>query len=423
MTAVTTDTKPFAAFEWMMALRYLRSRRKKSVGSVIALFSFIGIVIAVMALIVVMAVLNGFRKDLFHKILGLQGHVIVMPVSGYFTDYAEATTRVKTLPGVRNVVPTIDGQALASAAHSSNGVVVRGVPEGDLKQLGAISSKIRFGTLDGFDQGDGVVIGVRLANIMRTMVGDEITLVGPRGASTPFGTAPRVKRYTVRAIFETGMPDYDRAVVFMPVVDAQKFFNVGAGVQYLEILVDNPDAVETVKGQITKALGPNLLISDWREKSGHIYDALTLERKVAFVVLTLIMLVASLNIVSGLIVLVKDKGRDIAILRTMGATRGTIMRVFFITGASVGIVGTLVGLALGVLICVNVEPIHDGLSWLFGGPLFNPRVYYLDKLPVNMDLTDVSAVIILTLSLSLLATIYPAWRAARLDPVEALRHE
>lgn len=423
MSAVSTDTKPFAAFEWMMALRYLRSRRKKSVGSVIALFSFIGIVIAVMALIVVMAVLNGFRKDLFHKILGLQGHVIVMPVTGYFTDYTDAAQRVKALPGVRDVIPIIDGQGLASAPHTASGVVVRGLPEADLKQLSAVSSKIRFGSLENFDQGGGVVIGVRLANIMRAMVGDEIALVGPRGASTPFGTAPRVKRYTIRAVFETGMPDYDRAVVFMPVVEAQKFFNVEAGVQYLEILVNDPDTVETVKADIAKALGSNVVLSDWRDKNGQIYDALTLERKVAFVILMLIMLVASLNIVSGLIVLVKDKGRDIAILRTMGATRGTIMRVFFITGASVGIVGTFVGFVLGVTICMNANPIHDGLSWLFGGPLFNPRVYYLDRLPVNMDPTDVSAVILLTLALSLLATIYPSWRAARLDPVEALRHE
>lgn len=407
----------------MMALRYLRSRRKKSVGSVIALFSFIGIVIAVMALIVVMAVLNGFRKDLFHKILGLQGHVIVMPVTGYFTDYADAAQRVKALPGVRDVIPIIDGQGLASAPHTASGVVVRGLPEVDLKQLGAVSSKIRFGSLDNFDQGGGVVIGVRLANIMRAMVGDEIALVGPRGTSTPFGTAPRVKRYTIRAVFETGMPDYDRAVVFMPVAEAQKFFNVEAGVQYLEILVNDPDTVEIVKADIAKALGSNVVLSDWRDKNGQIYDALTLERKVAFVILMLIMLVASLNIVSGLIVLVKDKGRDIAILRTMGATRGTIMRVFFITGASVGIVGTFVGFVLGVTICMNANPIHDGLSWLLGGPLFNPRVYYLDRLPVNMDPTDVSAVILLTLALSLLATIYPSWRAARLDPVEALRHE
>jgi lipoprotein-releasing system permease protein len=295
--------------------------------------------------------------------------------------------------------------------------------ETDLKSLKAISDNIRFGTLDGFDAGGGVAIGTRLANQLRVSLGDKITLVSPRGAKTPFGTAPRVKRYNVSAIFEMGMSEYDNTIVFMPLNEAQRYFNKPGAVTVLEIVVDDPDKVGEMRPTILAVGGPTIYVTDWRQRNSSFFDALQVERNVMFLILTLIVLVAALNIVSGLIMLVKDKGADIAILRTMGATRGAIMRVFFITGASIGIVGTLAGFLLGVLVCANIESIRGFISYLTDTDLFSPELYYLSRLPAEMDNTEVASVVIMALTLSVLATLYPSWRASRLDPVEALRYE
>ncbi|MDH3581009.1 MAG: lipoprotein-releasing ABC transporter permease subunit [Hyphomicrobiales bacterium] len=418
-----SQTRPFASFEWLLASRYLRARRKEGFISVIAGFSFLGIMLGVATLIIVLAVMNGFRNELFNKILGLNGHVVIHSMSDRFTDFSAVTARLKKVDGVEQVLPLIEGQAMISTKSLATGGLVRGLSETDLKSLKAIAENIRFGSLDGFDSGTGVAIGTRLANQLRISLGDKVTLVSPRGAQTPFGTAPRVKRYSVSAIFEMGMSEYDNTIVFMPLNEAQRYFNKPSAVTVLEIVVANPDKVGRMRPAILQAGGPTVYVTDWRQRNSSFFDALQVERNVMFLILTLIVLVAALNIVSGLIMLVKDKGPDIAILRTMGATRGAIMRVFFITGASIGVVGTLAGFLLGVLVCVNIESIRAVISYLTNTDLFSPELYYLSKLPAEMDQTEVATIVIMALALSVIATLYPSWRASRLDPVEALRYE
>ena len=421
--ATAADTRPFSLFEWMLAKRYLRARRKEGFISVIAGFSFLGIMLGVATLIIVMSVMNGFRKELFDKILGLNGHVIVRPIGRDFTDYADVASRLRSVPGVKHAIPVVEGQVLMTTPVSSSGVYVRGIRETDLKELEGVSSKVFFGTLEGFDQSGGLAIGTRLANALNVRVGDEVTLVSPRGASTPFGTAPRVKRYPVRAVFEIGMSEYDSTIAFLPLEEAQRYFNAPNTAHVLEVLVDNPDTVDRLRPALSAAVGTDMLITDWRERNATFYNTLNVERNVMFMILTLIVLVAALNIVSGMIMLVKDKGRDIAILRTMGASRGAIMRIFFVTGASIGIVGTIAGLGLGVVICQNIDAIRLAVSWLTRTEIFPPTVYFLSRLPAEMDPREIMTIVGMALSLSVIATLYPSWRAARLDPVEALRYE
>lgn len=417
------QTRPFAAFEWTVAGRYLRARRKEGFISVIAGFSFLGIMLGVATLIIVLAVMNGFRNELFHKILGLNGHIVIHPMSDRFDDFTEVTARLKKVDGVHYVLPLIEGQAMISTKSLATGALIRGLSEADLKSLKTISDNIRFGSLDNFDSGKTVALGTRLANQLRVSVGDQITLVSPRGASTPFGTAPRVKRYKISAIFEMGMSEYDNTIVFMPLREAQRYFNKPGAVTVLEIVVNDPDDVGVMRPAIMQAGGPTIYVTDWRQRNSSFFNALQVERNVMFLILTLIVLVAALNIISGLIMLVKDKSADIAILRTMGATRGAIMRVFFITGASIGIVGTVAGFLLGVVVCLNIEQIRKFISYLTNTDLFSPELYYLSQLPAEMDSSEVAMVVTMALTLSVLATLYPSWRASRLDPVEALRYE
>jgi lipoprotein-releasing system permease protein len=420
--STTTSTRAFAPFEWMVALRYLRARRKEGFISVIAGFSFIGITLGVATLIIVMAVMNGFRQELFDKMLGLNGHVVVHSL-GSFTDYDDVAARIRDVDGVKYALPLIEGQVLISTPYTSSGALVRGLREKDLKSLKAISSNIRFGTLDGFDDQPGLALGSRMANDLNVKVGDQVSLITPRGPSTALGTAPRVKRYPVVAIFEIGMSEYDASIMFMPLNEAQRYFNEPHSVTVLEVVLDSPDEVGDLSPKIITAGGPTIYVSDWRQRNATFFTALQVERNVMFLILTLIVLVAALNIISGLIMLVKDKGRDIAILRTMGTTRGAVMRIFFITGAAIGIVGTLAGFALGVLVCLNIEHLREFIGWLTDTDLFPAELYYLSQLPAEMDPGETASVVIMALTLSVLATIYPSWRASRLDPVEALRYE
>jgi lipoprotein-releasing system permease protein len=416
------STSAFAPFEWLVALRYLRARRKEGFISVIAGFSFLGITLGVATLIIVMAVMNGFRQELFNKMLGLNGHVVVHSLSN-FSDFDQVANRVRKVPGVKYALPLVEGQVMISTPQSSSGALVRGLREADLKELKAVSGNIRFGTLDGFDQKPGLALGSRLANDLNVKVGDQVSLLTPRGASTALGTAPRVKRYPVVAIFEIGMSEYDSSILFMPLNEAQLYFNQPDSVTVLEVVLDSPDEVGALTPQIVTAGGPSIYISDWRQRNATFFTALQVERNVMFLILALIVLVAALNIVSGLIMLVKDKGHDIAILRTMGATRGAVMRIFFITGASIGIVGTLAGFLLGVLVCLNIERLRELIGWITDTDLFAPELYYLSQLPAEMDTGETGSVVVMALALSILATLYPSWRASRLDPVEALRYE
>lgn len=417
------DTRAFAGFEWMIAGRYLRARRKEGFISVIAGFSFLGIALGVATLIIVMAVMNGFRNELMGKILGINGHVIVQPVDSPLTDFTGLAGRLEEVKGVKSAIPLVEGQALASSPYQSTGVLVRGISLTDLKRLDLVSANIREGTLEGFDDGGGVVIGRRLAQNLGLRTGDILTLVSPRGAVTPMGTTPRIKGYPVKAVFEVGMSEYDSSMVFMPFTEGQAYFNQGDSASSIEIYVDNPDAVGSLRPVLTQVLGRPAILTDWRQRNATFFSALEVERNVMFLILTLIVLVAALNIISGLIMLVKDKGPDIAILRTMGATRGTVMRVFLITGAAIGTLGTVTGLILGTIVCLNVEEIRQFISGLTQTELFSPELYFLSRLPADMNPREVVSVVLMSLILSFLATLYPSWRAARLDPVEALRYE
>jgi lipoprotein-releasing system permease protein len=421
--AEPTGTHPFAPFEWMLSLRYLRARRREGFISVIAGFSFIGIMLGVATLIIVMAVMNGFRQELLSKILGLNGHLLIQPLESPLTDYAAVADRISKVEGIYLAAPLVEGQALASSPFNASGVVVRGMLGADLAKLSQIAGNIKQGTLDGFDNGQGLAIGRRLAEQLSVRAGDNITLVSPRGAVTPMGTTPRIKAYKIAAVFEIGMSEYDSAFVFMPISEAQAYFNRAGDVTAIEIYTNDPDHIDVFRQSVTDAAGRPIYMIDWRQRNATFFNALQVERNVMFLILTLIVLVAALNIVSGLIMLVKDKGSDIAILRTMGATQGAMMRVFLITGASIGVVGTFVGFLLGTVICLNIEEIRRFLSWLTNTQLFPPELYFLSKLPADMNLKETLAVLVMALGLSLLATLYPSWRAARLDPVEALRYE
>src|SRR6202012_1777490 len=419
--AERNGTHPFSAFEWMLSLRYLRARRKEGFISVIAGFSFLGIMLGVATLIIVMAVMNGFRQELLSKILGLNGHLLIQPLEQPLTDFADVSARVSKVNGIYLAAPLVEGQALASSPFNASGVVVRGMRGQDLAKLTQVSQHIKQGTLDGFDDNQAIAIGSRLAEQLSVRAGDNLTLVAPRGAVTPMGTTPRIKAYKIAAVFEIGMSEYDSAFVFMPLTEAQAYFNRAGDVTAIEVYTNDPDNIDSFRKSVTEAAARPIYMFDWRHRNATFFNALQVERNVMFLILTLIVLVAALNIVSGLIMLVKDKGSDVAILRTMGASQGAIMRVFLITGASIGVVGTLTGFAVGMLICLNIESIRQFLSWLTNTELFDPTLYFLSKLPAEIDYGETSAVVIMALTLSFLATLYPSWRAARLDPVDALR--
>ena len=415
---------PFSAYERMIAWRYLRARRRETFISVIAGFSFTGIMLGVATLIIVMAVMNGFRAELLTRILGINGHLIMQPIDRPLDDYADLIKRIDAIPGIKFAIPVVEGQALVQGnIGAGNGALIRGLREEDLDKLKLVSGNIRQGTLQGFDQAGGVAIGTRMAENLGLSIGDTLRVISPDGDVTPFGVNPRVKAYPIIAIFEIGMSEYDASIVMMPLSEAQLFFNQEGKVQSLEIFVDNPDKVDAMRAPVEEAAGRQLSLVDWRQRNQTFFSALEVERNVMFMILTLIVLVAALNIISGLIMLVKDKGHDIAILRTMGATRGAVMRIFLMTGAAIGVTGTVAGVVLGVVVCLNVERIREFFSWLSGTTLFNPELYFLSQLPAKMDPGETISVIVMALVLSFIATIFPAWRAAKLDPVEALRYE
>jgi lipoprotein-releasing system permease protein len=419
--ADSAKTGIFAPFEWMIALRYLRARRTESFVSVISGFSLVGIALGVATLIIVMSVMNGFRHELLKSILGLNGHVTVQAQEGYLSGYDAVARRVRAVPGVTRAAPVVNGQVMASQNGVNTGVAVRGMRVGDLRELTTVSKTLSPGALAEYTKPDSVIIGSGLATALHIGPGDAITLIAPKGDVTPFGTTPRIKTYRVAGTFKIGMTQYDSSFVFMPLDEAQLFFDYGDQVSGIETMVVDPDQDLSLLPAISKAAGSPRVIP-WQDTNTSFFQALEVERNTMFLILSLIILVAALNIVSGLIMLVKDKSADIAILRTMGATRGAVMRVFFIAGASIGVTGTLLGFILGVVFCANIESIRQGLSKLTGTTLFDPTIYFLSKMPAEMDTGEVVSVVLMALTLSFLATLYPSWRAAKLDPVEALRY-
>ena len=413
----------FGPFERFVARRYLRSRRKEGFISVIAGFSLAGISLGVATLIIVMAVMNGFRAELLTRILGVGGHVTVYGTPGPLTNYADVTARLKKVQGIVDAAPLVTGQAMLTVGRRAGGVAVQGISRDDLSRRKIIAGNIKTGSLAAFGASDTALIGVRLATRFNLAVGDHITLVAPSGNVTAFGTLPRSKSYRIVGLFEVGMYEYDNNFVYLPFDAAQLFFREQGRASVIEVMLSNPDALRPAVSRITAELGPQTRVRDWQQANSSFFTAIQVERNVMFLILTLIILVAAFNVISGMIMLVKDKGRDIAILRTMGATRGAVMRIFFMAGASVGVLGTVVGFVLGTAFAANIETIRGWVSKLTGTDVFSAEIYFLSQLPAKIDPGEVLSVVAMSLALSFLATLYPSWRAARLDPVEALRYE
>lgn len=425
----------FSLFERIIAYRYLRSPRQEGFISVIAGFSFVGIALGVATLIIVMSVMNGFRQELLTRIIGMNGHITIQGINGGLTKFDDIVRKVQTVQGVKSAMPVVAQQAMVMFQSQARGAIVHGIRKSDLENRAMIAKNIKAGSLDTYGKSDdpsrpsdNVIMGRRLAEDLGLRVGDRFNLVSPQGNVTAFGTMPRQKSVTLVGVFEVGFHEYDKSIIFMPLDTAMSFFKIGQGLEkggasspVLELFVDDPEKVAEYGAKIQQILGNSVAIMDWKHISTSIFQMVQVERNVMFIILTLIILIAAFNIVSGLIMLVKDKMRDIAIIRTMGATRGTVLRIFFLTGATIGVMGTLTGLAAGLSFAMNIESIRRWLESLLDMELFNAEIYFLTQMPCKVDSGDVTATICMALGLSFLATLYPSWRAARLDPVEALR--
>jgi len=407
----------------MIAARYLRPRKEEGFISVIAGFSLLGIALGVATLIVVMAVMNGFRAELLGRIIGLNGHIMVQDAGRPLAGYDEFVKQLRATPGIKIAAPIVEGQAMAMVKGRARGALVRGMRPDDLRAREVIASNIILGSLDNYKDRDSIVIGHRLAMRLGVGPGDRFTLVAPQTSAGPFGAVPRLKGYRIAATFEVGMYEYDSSYVFMPLKAAQVLFKTGDRVSAIETFIENPEDLGAAREAILDNLSRPLRLFDWQQSNSHLFSALQVERNVMFLILTLIIIVAAFNIISSLIMLVKDKGGDIAILRTMGATRGAVMRVFVISGASVGVIGTVLGAILGISFANNIDLIRVWLEGLTGAELWAAEIRFLSRLPARIEGDEVIAVILMALALSFLATLYPSWRASRLDPVEALRYE
>ena len=445
------DPGPFSRFEFTVAWRYLRARSRDRFVSVIAGLTLTGIALGVAALIVVTSVMNGFNTEIVNKLLGLNGHFSAYPIESRFTDYDKVAADLEKIDGVVAVIPYVEGQALASGPRSSyTGVIARGVTLASVEKLKLLHNGAVLGYWDGWDSGDGVAIGRRLAEKLKVNVGDPLTLLSPNGQETAEGRTSRTRSYRVQVIFDLGMTEFDSFYLYMPLQPAQDYFNMfdrvlKPGVEppaadatdedkeaaydriyratAVEIFLTDPNLIGPMRTRIGQQIERPLVLSDWQQQHQNFFDALQTQGTVMFVILSFIVLVAAFNIISSLIMLVKDKGTDIAVLRTMGATRGSIMRIFAIAGIGIGVGGTLLGLVLGVVIAMNAEPIRAFLSNLLGITIFPPEVFFLSALPSRTNFSEVATIVTVALVLSFLATLYPAWRAAQYDPVEALRYE
>ncbi|GBQ42003.1 lipoprotein-releasing ABC transporter permease subunit [Komagataeibacter europaeus] len=413
----------FGPFERMVAGRYLHARRGERFVSVIAIFSLVGIALGVATLIIVMSVMNGFKADLLGRILGLNGDLSVFGVTRTISDYDDVAGRVHRVPGVVSAAPLVESQVLLNSGSYNAGGLVRGMTRADLQALHEVSDNLVAGSMDDFGGDDTIIVGTTLAERAGLTVGGRLTLVSPQGAATAFGTMPRVRAYRVVGIFDAGVNDYNASYVFLPLHAAQVYFQLPGQVTQVQVMTRDAENVAPIRQAIEKAMDGNVRVMDWTQSNNAFFGAVQVEQNVMFLILTLIILVAAFNVISSLIMMVKDKSADIAVLRTLGATRVAIMRIFLMCGASVGVTGTFVGTGLGIVFCLNIEHIRQLLQRITGTDLFNAEVYYLEHLPAKLIWSQVIEVIVMALVLSLLATLYPSWRAARTDPVEALRHE
>lgn len=427
---------PFSGFEFMLAMRYLRARRKEGGVTLIAIISFLGIMIAVAALIAVMSVMNGFRHELLTRLLGVQPHVYVYAPAAADMDRGELADAIRDIEGVRQAGPVAIGQALVTSRRGAAFAQVAGVRANDLRRFDLITGDIGAreaggglvqGSADAFGEGrnggNEIIIGSAMAATLGVSAGDEVTLLAPRGAATPMGVLPRPKSYVVGGVITVGVQDLDQILAYMPIEQASLFFNRPAGGDFIDVRIEAPDDPDAIKAAIEAIAPPNTLVLDWRGQNEAFWNALQVERVAMRLILSIVILIAALNIISGIVMLVKNKTRDIAILRTMGASEGAVMRVFLISGATIGVLGTVFGIALGLLIVTFIGPIQDFVSWVSGVDIFNPDVYSLYRLPARLDWGEVAYVSVWGFAMSLLATIWPSWRAGRMDPVEALRNE
>jgi lipoprotein-releasing system permease protein len=407
-------------FEKMVAGRYLRSKRREGFISVIVVFSFLGIMLGVATLIIVTSVMNGFKEELIGKIVGLNGHINVYSRTGPMFPYEPLIHQLEKVPGVLSASASIEGQALLTGNGSASGVVVRGMRPEDLDKKPVLASGMQKGSH--FGEGK-VAIGVSMAERLGLGIGSKIVLIAPKGRTTPFGTVPRSSAFEVGAIFDVGMFEYNNAFVYMPLDLAQAFFEMGEGISAIELTTPDAGNLADIEQAVVNELSGDYTVADWRANNASLANAVDVERNVMFLILTLMIVIAAFNIISSLIMLVKDKGRDIAILRTMGATRDMITRIFFYTGTVIGITGTAAGVLLGVAFAENIDHIRNWLNGMMGWHLFDPMIYFLTQMPVKMIPEQVVLITGTALAIVFLFTIYPAYRASRLDPVEALRRE
>jgi lipoprotein-releasing system permease protein len=425
---LVVPAKPFSAWERSIALRYLRARRKEGGVALVSIISFVGVMLAVMALIIIMSVMNGFRSELMGKILGFNAHLYVAGEPINASNRAAAIARIKALPGVVEAAPTVEAQAMLLGRGQISGAIVRGVTPADLARTPIIANNIRKGgSLADFGEGeyggDRILVGERLASQLDLDVGDTVTLVSPTGGDTPFGSTPRSKDYVIGGIFSVGMSEYDQAFAYMPLEQAQLFFGRDDAVDAIAVKLANADRARDLRGKVAKAAGPGAIVTDWTDRNQSFFNALQVERSVMRLILLFVVAIAAMNIITGLIMLVKNKTKDIAILRTMGAGRGAVLRIFFMAGAAIGVLGTFAGLVAGVLFCVFIKQIQAFVEWVTQTSVFNADVYFLSHIPAKVDWVEVAIITVWAVLMSFIATLPPSWRASRLDPVEALRYE
>lgn len=414
----------FSETERTIAIRYIKSRRVEGFISVSAWFSLIGIILGVATLIVVMSVMNGFRTELVDRILGINGHLIVYKKNGLSIDnYHEIVNQISDTQNVVAVTPYLEGQALAKTKNSVAGIIIRGTKWSDLPAKKLLWKSLDETTIQNFKFKKNIILGYRLAQRLSLNVGDYISLISPNVMETAIGVLPIKQNFIIGGFFDIGMYEYDNNFIFIPWEKAERFLSTKQIAHGIEIFLQNPKKTQNVYDDLISKLNKDYTVIDWKKRNSSFMNALDVEKNVMFIILTLIILVATFNIISSMIMLVQTKKSDIALMRTIGASKNLILRIFMLTGSIIGIIGTIIGAFLGIIVSINIETIRNFISTLFGQELFSPQIYFLSTLPSNINFNEVLIVMCLSISLTLVASIFPAWKASKISPAEALRYE